>query len=197
MPNHAPGYWTASTISPILTGKGDTLLKGGVTYAQQIALERFGVVDEDSAFTGNKATEWGNLYESEAISVYEMRNIVDVYDQQVGVKDGWKSCTPDGYISDNGLLEVKAPFASKNHLLNLIENAFVSDYEDQVQFQMMLTGRQWCDLISYDPRFPDSHCLHVVRIEVDTDWQKRCMNRIEQAEEVIAETIEKLNKYKS
>jgi predicted phage-related endonuclease len=40
-----------------------------------------------------------------------------------------------------------------------------SAYMAQVQWQMACTGRQWCDLASYQPMFPAAMQLVVRRIE--------------------------------
>jgi hypothetical protein len=36
-----------------------------------------------------------------------------------------------------------------------------------VQGQMWITGREWCDFVSYDPRMPEALQLHVQRIQRD------------------------------
>lgn len=192
MADHAPGYITASTVAPFLTGTSDKLLTGGKNAAKKIAAERCGLVRLEPSFTGNDATEWGLEHEDEAIRRYEEIYFVDVYGRQDVVKDGWKSCTPDGLVFDEGLVEVKCPYNSLNHMDNLLDNAWLKDYENQCQFQMMLTGREWVDLISYDPRWKSPLDIHVVRIDVDEEWQKFCRNRLKQAEVIIEETIKQL-----
>lgn len=194
MATHNPGYITSSTVNKLLTGKGDKLLKGGKTFAQQIARERFDVVDEESSFSGDDATEWGNTYEPIAIEAYEMRHFVSVHSSQIAVAEGWLSCTPDGLVGTNGIAEIKCHFKTDKHMANLLKNEWVSAHEAQCRFQMMLTERDWCDLISYDPRWEAPLDLHSVRIKRDPEWEDFCMNRIEHAEEIIAFTITKLEK---
>lgn len=192
MASHNKGKITGSTVGALLTGKGDKLLKGGVTFARQIAMERLGVVDDVSAFKGNAATEWGNENEPLAIEAYEAFSFNEVHGHQKQVTKGNLSCTPDGFIGDNGLIEIKCPFNSTNHLDNLLYDKFIKQYESQCRFNMMLTGTGYCDLISFDPRFPERLRVHVVTLDRDPEWELFCMNRIEQAEEVIANIIEKL-----
>ena len=196
MATHNPGFITASTVSALLTGKGDTLLRGGITFCKQLALERSGIAEIYNQFSGNSATEWGNENESDAIRRYEQHQFVEVHSKQAGVRqqDSWLSCTPDGFVGSDGLVEVKCPYSEYVHLDRILEpELLVNDYNDQAQFQLMLTGRKWCDLISYHPHYDDAHCLVIVRLNADTDWQKRCLNRIEQAETIIAEILEKLS----
>ena len=200
MASHNPGYFTASTIAPFLTGKGDTLLKGGETAAIEIAKERLsleGYVQPEEAWRGNDATEWGNQHENDALIRYEEHTFSTVTDKQKGVVDGWLSCTPDGYVGEDGLCEVKCPYATKNHMGYLLDpDSLREQYYDQCQFQLMLTGRDWCDLVSYDPRWSEPLDIAVVRIEPDKEWQLRCRNRIEQAEIIIKNTIKCLIKSK-
>lgn len=192
MASHKPGYITASTVSPFLTGKGDKLIKGGIQAATEIALERYGVIDDVSGFQGNSATEWGNTHEPIAIEAYERETFQQVTDSQKQVEQGWLSCTPDGYVGEDGLVEIKCPYASKNHLANILSKDFVGQYWNQVQFQLMLTERNWCDLVSFDPRFPDETQVIIERIYPDAGWQKRCMNRMEQAEAIIENILNTL-----
>jgi len=191
MASHNFGYFTASTIGPFLTGKSDKLIAGGIQAAKEIAIERSGLVDlsQDINFSGSAFTEWGNLYEIEAIEAYEAAMMVTVADQQKGALNGWLACTPDGYVGADGLVEIKCPARCKNHWANLTRAAWLDDYRDQCQFQMLVTGRKWVDLVSFDPRFDEPLQLAIVRIEADPDWQARTLNRIEQAEAIIAEEL--------
>ena len=200
MASHNYGYLTASTIAPFLTGKKDELLVGGVNAAIEIAKERLsldGYVQPEEPWSGNDATEWGNQHENDALIRYEEHTFSTVTDKQKGVADGWLSCTPDGYVGSDGLVEVKSPFTTKVHMGYLLDSDSLRDqYNDQCQFQLMLTGRKWCDLVSYDPRWKEPLDIVVVRIEPDKAWQQRCRNRIEQAEIIIKQTIECLIKSK-
>ena len=83
-------------------------------------------------------------------------------------------CSPDGLVGTDGLLEIKCP-SPENHLGHLLENgqALIKTYYDQVQWQLVVTQRQWCDLISFDPEMPDHLKMFVVRILVDQDWKQK------------------------
>ena len=83
-------------------------------------------------------------------------------------------CSPDGLVGTDGLLEIKCP-SPENHLGHLLENGqvLIKTYYDQVQWQLVVTQRQWCDLISFDPEMPDHLKMFVVRILVDQDWKEK------------------------
>jgi predicted phage-related endonuclease len=42
-----------------------------------------------------------------------------------------------------------------------------SEYYKQIQCQLWVTGRQWCDFVSYDPRLPKRNQLFVKRCNRD------------------------------
>ena len=199
MAQHAPGFITASTVSPFISGKGDKLLAGGKTAAIKLAMERSGLVHIANAkWEGNRYTEWGQEHEDEAITRYEEVTFSEVIGKQVGVAKGWLSCTPDGYIGSDGLIEVKCPYMEHIYMDYLINpEALRDEYNDQVQFQLMLTGKKWCDLVAYHPHFDESINILITRIEPDKDWQGRCLGRITQVEAIIAETLEKIEQIKN
>jgi len=83
-------------------------------------------------------------------------------------------CSPDGLVGIDGLLEIKCP-SPENHLDHILMNgqALIKNYYDQVQWQLVVTQRAWCDLISFDPEMPDHLKMFVVRILVDQDWKEK------------------------
>ena len=56
---------------------------------------------------------------------------------------------------------------------------------------MLVTGRQWCDFVSFDPRIAetDERRLKIVRLERDEEMIDRLLKRIERAEEVLRELM--------
>ena len=64
----------------------------------------------------------GNDYEGQAILKYEevTGNKVQ-YVQNFVQKDEWVGGTPDAYIGEDGLIEVKCPFNGGNHLQSMLE----------------------------------------------------------------------------
>jgi hypothetical protein len=39
-----------------------------------------------------------------------------------------------------------------------------------MQWQMVCTGRAWCDFVSFDPRLPNGLQVFVKRVEFDTEY---------------------------
>jgi len=116
----------------------------------------------------NSAMNWGVETEPQARVAYEVfsYNFVD----QVAFVDHLTianfGCSPDGLVGDDGLIEIKCPNTS-THLEYIETRKPPSKYMTQMMSQMAVTGRQWCDFVSFDPRLPDGLKLLVIRIERD------------------------------
>ncbi len=61
--------------------------------------------------------------------------------------------TPDGFVGEDGLLEVKCP-RSATHLSWILDGVVPEDHRPQMLAQLACTRRKWCDFVSYDPRNP-------------------------------------------
>lgn len=111
----------------------------------------------------NEAMLRGILVESDARRAYEVQTGVMV--EQVGFvghRDLMAGCSPDGFVEE-GLLELKCP-KSATHVKYLRTDALLADYRAQVTHALWITGRPWCDLVSYDNRLPEHLQLAVVRV---------------------------------
>ncbi len=158
------GKITASCFSKVLT-KG-----GGVTrrkYMIQLAVERLTNRKEERYFS--KEMEWGTMKEPEARGAYELISGAEV--EQVGFIeiDGMIGCSPDGLVGEDGLLEIKCPNTS-THLDTFTKDDMPSNHKDQVQGQMMVTGREWVDFVSFDPRLPYKSQYFCKRIMRDDEY---------------------------
>lgn len=79
-------------------------------------------------------------------------------------------CSPDGLVGDDGMIECKSR-GQKFQVQTIVEHyesgAIPEDYILQVQGQMLVTGRKWCDLISYSGGLP----MATMRVEADSTVQ--------------------------
>lgn len=104
-------------------------------------------------------TEWGKSNEKNAISEYKKSTTNDVVlcGLVVSPEHCFLAGSPDGLVGDLTVLEVKCPYSirdqliseenlgfleRKQNMLSLKEN---SNYYYQVQTQMYVTGREYCD----------------------------------------------------
>lgn len=117
----------------------------------------------------NAAMQRGIELESEAIRAYEDAELVavELVDFVQHPELPCVSCSPDGLVGDDGMVEVKCPFAEAKHFEALRYGAHAQEYRWQLQGQLWVTGRRWVDAVSYDPRFPAGLQLAIVRVERD------------------------------
>jgi hypothetical protein len=75
-------------------------------------------------------------------------------------------CSPDGLVGDDGLIEVKSR-CQKYQVQTICEyyadGTVPDEFVLQVQGQLLVTGRSWCDLISYSGGLP----MVTMRVEAD------------------------------
>ena len=93
----------------------------------------------------------GNECEPIARMLYELEyNSV----QEVGFVElnEWVGCSPDGLVGDDGLVEIKW-YNRNKFLIYTKEGKIDSSHLWQMQFQMFVTGRQWCDYVVYNDCF--------------------------------------------
>ena len=76
--------------------------------------------------------------------------------------------SPDGLIGSDGIIECKCPTAP-THIRTLLDG-MSGDHLPQVQGVLWITGRKWCDFISYYPDLPPPLDLHIQRIERDDNY---------------------------
>ena len=147
------GRATASAFAKIIT-PGGKLSKSREGYMATLLAEHFlgEPVDE---FHGTEWTERGTVLEPDAFACYAFRNDEEPIKCGFIYRDETElvGCSPDGLVGDDGLLELKCPMAG-THLMYLAQGAVPSAYVPQVQGQLWVTGRAWCDFMSYHPGFP-------------------------------------------
>ena len=161
------GNVTASRMSDVLakgkSGEAGTRQK----YRMQLVAERItGLVAE--SFT-SAAMEWGTEQEKFARIRYEADTgyFVDEAEFYTHPTIKWLGASPDGLLNDTGgLLEIKCP-NTQTHLGYLLDKKAPAAYINQMQTQMWVTGRAWCDFVSYDPRVPERLQLFIVRLNRD------------------------------
>jgi putative phage-type endonuclease len=113
------------------------------------------------------AMNWGTEQEPSARAAYERATGRIVEETGFVAHDTLMAgCSPDGLVDWDGLIEIKCPWGTANHIETLL-NGMPADHIPQVQGQMWITGREWCDFVSFDPRMPEALQLHVQRIQRD------------------------------
>ena len=75
--------------------------------------------------------------------------------------------SPDGLIGDDGMLEIKSPALEPRHLRTVESGKCPDDYVAQVQGGLWVTGREWCDFVSF---WEPTHEICIVRVERDQQY---------------------------
>lgn len=186
------GKITPSGFADMMTKgtKGEEFGKTAHTYAARIALERLGVELPDIKAA---ALDHGNDWEPYAIGVYEQKFDVLVIDKLEPIQHpdfDFVGGTPDGLVGEDGLIEVKCPFNPVNHLANLRSGEQIMDYRWQIQGYLWITGRKWCDFVSYDYRFPEDLQLYVQRVERSEPMIDELQQRVVKFEAIVNGILE-------
>lgn len=141
------GVITASNFKLVMAGgKGATRKNYMLKLASEIIT---GLPAE--TFT-NEYMEWGTKTEPQARAMYEFETGSQV-DQVAFIKHDTMAagCSPDGLVNGSGLLEIKCP-KTTTHIETVLSDKMPSHHMPQVQGQMWISGREWCDFVSFDPR---------------------------------------------
>lgn len=134
-------------------------------YCTELVVER--LTQQPAQRYATAAMQWGTEQEPAARAAYERVTGTSVEETGFVAHDTLLAgCSPDGLVDWDGLIEIKCPFNSAVHIETLLRG-MPDEHIPQVQGQMWITGRQWCDFVSYDPRMPAELQLHVQRIQRD------------------------------
>jgi len=179
------GVVSASKFGEILTPKGKpTTGAKRQTYMNTLIAET--LMGYKAETYCNDAMKRGMELEPVARDMYAMLNDCEPVEIGMAYLDDRRliSCSPDALIDDNGLWENKAPLPH-NHVKYLIDGKMPGLYIPQVQGQMWVLEREWCDFMSY---CPDIKPL-IVRINRDDAYIKALSDEIEK---FVSEMTEKL-----
>jgi hypothetical protein len=130
----------------------------------------------------------GTQDEPIAIDVYS-RNYAPVRTLGFMTEDkwGWKlGYSPDGLVGDDGLVEVKSRRAKKQ-ILTIIRDKVPAENVAQIQCGLLVSGRQWCDYISFSGGLP----LYVKRVYPDPQWFEAIVAAVSAFEDTAADMVAK------
>jgi YqaJ-like viral recombinase domain len=163
--------WFAARLGRLCSSRAAdmlaTLKSGGEAASRrdlrvQLALERITGLSQESGYI-NGDMQRGIDKEPDAIAAYEAHRGELVQPVGYCLHDSLMAgCSPDGFVGDDGLVEVKCP-RSATHLGYLRDWKVPKDYLPQLTHALWITGRSWIDFCSFDDRFPAPLQLFCVR----------------------------------
>lgn len=160
------GCLGASSIADILKEgrkKGEPS-QTRMSLAAKLAAERWASMAMDNLDPNNEDVARGNRVESYALAEYEVLRgcIVDPAAWIEHPRIFGAGATPDAFVNHDGLAQVKSPRPLK--MTNLMRAGVIpAEYVDQLDWELAVTGRQWNDLILYNPDLPNGKHIWIRR----------------------------------
>lgn len=159
------GIPTASAFEKIIT-KGGKDSSQAEKYRYRLLAERImGRPLDEGSFSWAMAR--GSALERKAVEYYEFQT--DIQTEPAGFitddQERW-GCSPDRFVGETGLLEVKAPEIDAHIGYLMKEGSAYEEYKIQACGQLWITGREWVDFLSYHPDLPWA----LVRVVRDEDF---------------------------
>lgn len=152
------------------------------------------------SYFANSACVWGITHEDDARAEYESATGRRVVLSGLWVSEtGLLGASPDGLLfadekeerefSPSGIIEIKCPYTFRDlnirleaargneippYLTRDLKLRQTTDYYQQIQGQLHLTGARFCDFIVWTP-----HGHIVDRVDLDEDWALHCVPKLE------------------
>jgi predicted phage-related endonuclease len=142
------------------------------------------------------ALAWGTDVEPFALEAYQLDTGNEVTESGFIVHPDFDfvGCSPDGLIGDKGGLELKSPKSPRVHLERFLDKKVPEEYVPQVQGCMWVTGREWWDFVSFDPRMPASHQILIIPVKRDDKFIEYLQGEVLAAEVKVQELVNQLMK---
>ena len=160
------GIVTASVVGRLLTSTGKVASNDtSRTLVAQLVAERI-TGWTDPVYVSDDMLR-GHDDEPRAVDVYA-EHFAPVTATGFMVRDDWGfsiGYSPDGLVGTDGLIEVKSRRAKKQ-LQTILDDAVPAENMAQIQCGLLVSGRVWCDYVSYCGGMP----LYVKRVYGDPNW---------------------------
>ena len=178
------GKFTASDAQAVATNG-----KGLETLVYEKAAEI--ITGQQKETYTNADMERGHELEAMARNAYELETGILVkrigfieLEERVG-------CSPDGLIAEDGLQEIKCKNDS-NFVKFIFDKAIDPAHTWQMQYQLLVSGRQWVDYVLFNPNFPKP--VVITRVERDEEKIAKLTLGIEAAKTKLDEILKVVGK---
>lgn len=180
------GLLTASEMKLILTPKLKVAENEKCrAHAYELEAQRITGYVEPSYISDDMLR--GREDEIEARAIYAKR-YAPVEDMGFITNDRWGftiGCSPDGLVRDDGMIECKSR-RQRFQIETIASRRMPDDYALQVQTALLVTGRAWCDFISYSGGLP----MVTIRVEPDAKVQAAIIEAATLFEETVAALLD-------
>jgi putative phage-type endonuclease len=174
------GVFTASTFGDLMAMTKSGPSTSRARLITKLAIERITGCAQ-STFQ-NDAMRRGNDLEPFARAAYEAETGELVQTVGLALHDLYPfiGASMDGLVGADGLVEFKC-------------GSHAEEYAWQIQGQLFVSGRQWCDAVSYDPRFPEGLQVAITRVTKDNAMSDRleaaCIKANAEADALVTELL--------
>jgi putative phage-type endonuclease len=188
------GRATASRFSDIMANVRTGEAASVKNYRAELVIER--LTGSRNDIPKSFAMQWGTDTEPLARLTYQLLSGNTVQECGFFAHETLEAgASPDGLVGDDGLLEIKCPNTA-THIETLRKQKIPNQYYWQVIGQLWMTGRKWCDFVSFDPRLPDNAQYFCTRITRDEDAISRLEMEVTNFLESVDSEIAFINNYK-
>ncbi len=176
------GIPTASMFSAMMAGG-----QGKTRRAYMLKLAGEKITGELAESFSNGHTERGHAMEPQARELYQLQTGYDIRDVGFIRADYNAGASPDALVNNDGLLEIKSKLPHLQ-LECLLSDKVPASHIKQVQGQILVSEREWCDFVSYWPGLP----LFVKRVYRDDKLCSEIREAIDKFNSELNEIIEKV-----
>lgn len=136
--------------------------KGLMTYVRE-KMRKFYSHAEEVSYS-DKNMELGIEREATADMLYCYKTGRETQTVGFVMRDDNVGVSPDRFVGDDGLVEIKCP-TDKVYFDLLLDRVVQPKYDWQMQMQMLVCRRPWCDYVVYNPNFDED--LVIIRVMAD------------------------------
>lgn len=157
------GNLTGSAVKEVMANYGKAF--GEPAKKRAISLARELVTGKRSLIPTYKNAHMERGHEQEPIArrLYEDENFVTVANGGFFENEGL-GCSPDGLVFEVGLIEIKSVIDTV-HYKTIERGGFDPAYKWQIYFNLLVTGREWIDFVSFCADYPEESKLYTHRTE--------------------------------
>ena len=173
-------------------GKSEVFTATGYSYLRGVIAERLGSTIPSS---DNFAMRHGRRYESDAMAEYGKRpgcgepiNNPNGFIEFNSLVGGTPDFLVEGELS--GVGEIKCPYNPAVHIETLQGDKVPDKHLWQCHGHMLLTGADYCDFVSFDPRMEGEFRLFVKRLERDEKAIEALRSRLALATEYVTKAVD-------
>lgn len=179
------GIVTASAVGKLLTSSG-TLAQNDTSreLTRLLVAERITGYTDPTYVTADMER---GIWDEPIARAHYNEHIAPVTECGFMIRDefGFKiGYSPDGLVGDDGLIEIKSR-RQKTHLKTILTNKVPVENMAQIQCGLLVSGRDWCDYVSWCGGMP----MWTIRVLPNIHWQEAILEAVAAFEEAATTMI--------